>query len=207
VSGKSFVPRNLDDAEIARLAKLPIWEKVPAGDWYKFAAEPELQAAVEQSSRGLKLINQTAETDSALARTMLQEFAPGIDPSARIIFPIATIEYPQYLKVGADSFINSGLQVVSGGRVTIGANCFIGPNCQLFTPNHHSSDKMLRRAGWQYDAPITIGDDCWFGGSVIVLPGVTIGDNVVVGAGAVVTKDVPANCTVGGNPARIIKRN
>ena len=65
--------------------------------------------------------------------------------------------------------------------------------------------KELRREGWQYDSPITIGDDCWFGGSVIVLPGVTIGDNVVVGAGAVVTKDVPSNVMVAGNPARVIK--
>lgn len=65
---------------------------------------------------------------------------------------------------------------------------------------------MLRREGWEYDAPITIGDDCWLGGSVIVLPGVTIGDNVIVGAGSIVTKDLPSNTVVAGNPARVIRK-
>lgn len=181
-------------------------DKVANGDWYKFADEPELNAIVHHSSQTLGRINQLAHTDADKAREELQDFAPGIAPSARIMFPVSAIEYPKRLIVGEDTFINYGFQIISGGFVTIGSNCFIGPDCKLYTPNHHPHDKMLRRAGWQYDAPITIGDDCWFGGTVIVLPGVTIGDNVVVGAGAVVTKDVPSNTTVAGNPARPLKR-
>jgi len=201
------MPRVLDDKEIARLAELPIWQKVDAGDWYIYRDELELQAIGEQSSQTIRRINELALDDFPLARAELQKFAPGIDPSVRVFFPVTSIEYPDRFVVGHDTFINAGLQTISAGFITIGAYCYIGPNCQLFTPNHHASDKMLRRAGWQYDAPITIGDDCWLGGSVIVLPGVTIGDNVVVGAGAVVTKDVPSNCMVAGNPARIIRRN
>jgi len=197
------MPRILDDGEITRLSGLPIMDKVAAGDWYKFAAEPELQAAVERSSQAVRRINELALQDFAAAKSELVKLAPGIDPTVRMIFPITSIEYPDRLRIGKETFVNAGLQIISAGAVSIGDYCFIGPNCQLFTANHHSKDKMLRRAGWQYDAPITIGDDCWFGGSVIVLPGVTIGDNVVIGAGSVVTKDVPSNCTVAGNPARV----
>ena len=151
-------------------------------------------------------INEVASRDTDEAEKMLKEFVPGMAKSAEIYFPIATIEWPEKLKIGEKSFINSNLQILSAGQITIGEHCFIGPNCQLYTPNHHPTNKELRREGWQYDAPITIGDDCWFGGSVIILPGITIGSNVVVGAGSVVTKDVPDNVLVAGNPAHIIKK-
>lgn len=135
----------------------------------------------------------------------LHQFLPHIAQDVDIYFPITSIEHPKTFTVGARTFINANLQILSAGKVTIGKDCFIGPNCQLYTPNHHPSNPALRREGWQYDLPITIGDDCWFGGSVIVLPGVTIGDNVVIGAGSVVTKDIPSNTMAAGNPARVIK--
>nr|WP_244842566.1 sugar O-acetyltransferase [Lactococcus nasutitermitis] len=176
------------------------------GDWYQFAKAVELQKIVIASAQKVQLINEWAKTDNEKAQLELFEFLPQLAKSAKIYFPITGIEYPDSFWVGEETFINAGLQIISSGRVTIGNHCFIGPNCQLFTANHHSSDKFLRRAGWQYDAPISIGDDCWLGGSVIILPGVAIGENVVIGAGSVVTKDIPSNCLVAGNPAHLIRK-
>ena len=140
------------------------------------------------------------------ARKLLEDFLPNLPQSSEIYFPINALEYPNRFKVGENTFINSGLQIISAGKVKIGGNCFIGPNCQLFTPNHHAKDMILRREGWQYDGPIAIGNDCWLGGSVILLPGVSLGDDVVVGAGSVVTKSFPSHCIIAGNPAHLIKK-
>jgi maltose O-acetyltransferase len=197
--------KNLTPDEITRLADKPVFDKVDDGDWYQYAQEPELQAIVKKSAQMIQQINRVAETDLDESTRLLQEFVPDMADTADVYFPITAIEYPNRLSIGENTFINANLQILSAGRVTIGKNGFLGPNTQLYTPNHHPYDKELRRQGWQYDLPITIGDDVWFGGSVIVLPGVTIGNNVVVGAGSVVTKDVPDNTMVAGNPARIIK--
>lgn len=197
--------KELDAQEIERLSHISIFEKIEKGDWYQYNKEPELQKIVKRSSQLIQVINDEAKLSFEKADKKLREIAPLISKSAVVYFPIQSLEYPERFEVGAESFVNANLYVLSAGRVKIGEHCFIGPNCQFFTPNH-AMDKMLRRDGWQYDAPITIGDDCWLGGSVILLPGVTIGDNVVIGAGSVVTKDVPSGVVVAGNPARIIKK-
>ena len=88
--------------------------------------------------------------------------------------------------------------------VTIGDDVQIGPNVQLLTPTHPVEPEP-RRQKWEAARPITIGDNVWLGGGVIVLPGVTIGDGTVVGAGSVVSRDLPANVVAVGNPARIVK--
>jgi len=94
--------------------------------------------------------------------------------------------------------------VLGSGRITIGDNVLIGPGARLYTPNH-PLDVDLRREGWEIGLPITIEDDAWLGGSVTICPGVTIGARSVVGAGSVVTKDVPPDVVVAGNPARVVK--
>lgn len=101
-------------------------------------------------------------------------------------------------------FINYNAVCVGGGHVRIGKHARIGPNCQFYTPNH-PMDPVARREEKEYAHPITIGEDCWLGGNVTLLPGVTIGDRCIVAAGSVVTRDVPDDCLVAGNPA-VIKR-
>jgi maltose O-acetyltransferase len=100
--------------------------------------------------------------------------------------------------------VNFGLVALDVAQVTIGTDCQLGPNVQLLTPIH-PLDTDLRRDGWERAAPITLGDNVWLGGGVIVLPGVTIGADTVVGAGAVVSRDLPAGVLAVGTPARIVR--
>ena len=99
---------------------------------------------------------------------------------------------------------NWNLTMLDVCPITIGDNAMIGPNCQFLTPLH-PLDPTERNSGLEYGAPITIGDNFWAGGGVTILPGVTLGNNVVAGAGAVVTKSFGNNVVLGGNPARVIK--
>lgn len=199
------MPKKLDEPDIEALAKKPIFEKVADGDWYQYGKEPQLQAIVKSSTQAIQKLNKIATDDFDEALKQLHELVPHMADDVEVYFPITNIEYSDNLFIDHGTFINLNFTILSAGKITIGKNCFLGPNMQLYTPNHHPNNKELRREGWQYDLPITIGDDCWFGGSVIVLPGITIGDNVVVGAGSVVTHDIPSNTVVAGNPAHIIR--
>nr|CCC57294.1 putative maltose O-acetyltransferase [Weissella thailandensis fsh4-2] len=199
------MPKKLDEPDVEALAKKPIFEKVADGDWYQYGKEPQLQAIVKSSTQTIQKLNKIAVDDFDEALKQLHELAPHMADDVEVYFPITNIEYPNNLFIDEGTFINLNFTILSAGKITIGKNCFLVPNTQLYTPNHHPNKKEMRREGWQYDLPITIGDDCWFGGSVIVLPGVEIGDNVVVGAGSVVTHDIPSNTVVAGNPAHIIR--
>ncbi|RDW63085.1 sugar O-acetyltransferase [Aspergillus mulundensis] len=120
--------------------------------------------------------------------------------------PIA-IDYGYNVSVGKDVFINFNCVILDTCKVTIGSRTLIGPNVSLFSGTH-PVDPDLRNGthGPEYGGPITIGDDCWIAGNVVVLPGVTIGDGVTVGAGSVVTKDIPAFHVAAGNPARVLRK-
>ena len=94
--------------------------------------------------------------------------------------------------------------ILDGAKVHFGDNVFIGPNCGFYTAGH-PLEVNLRNKGLEYAKPIIVGDNVWIGGNVTVLPGVTIGNNVIIGAGSVVTHDIPSNVMAYGNPCRIIK--
>ena len=113
-------------------------------------------------------------------------------------------DYGYRISIGAYCFVNWGAVFLDVGPITLGDHVQLGPKVQLLTANH-PLDAAERRAGWQHPAPITIGDDAWLGGGVIVLPGVTIGAGTVVGAGAVVTRDLPPGVVAAGNPARVLR--
>lgn len=113
-------------------------------------------------------------------------------------------DYGYNIEIGDNFYSNHNLLILDPGKVTIGDNVFIGPNVSFYTAGH-PLDKEKRRQQLEYAKKITIGNDVWIGGSVCILPGVTIGNNVVIGAGSVVNKDIPDNVVAAGNPCKIIK--
>ncbi|KFY44120.1 hypothetical protein V495_03622 [Pseudogymnoascus sp. VKM F-4514 (FW-929)] len=117
------------------------------------------------------------------------------------------VDYGTNLRIGKGVYINFNCTFLDTCLITIGARTLIGPNCSFFAASH-PLDPFLRNGtqGPELGAPITVGEDCWFGGNVTVLAGVTIGRGSTVGAGSVVTKDVPEFVVVAGNPARVLKK-
>ena len=113
-------------------------------------------------------------------------------------------DYGYNIEVGENFYSNHNLVILDCAKVTFGDNVLIGPNCAFYTAEH-PLDFKTRNSGLEYAKPIKVGSNVWIGGSVTVLAGVTIGDNCVIGAGSVVTKDVPQNSVAVGNPCRVIK--
>lgn len=114
-------------------------------------------------------------------------------------------DYGKHIRVGKRFFANFGLTVLDEAYVTIGDDCFIGPNVGIYTACH-STDVEERNRRIEWALPVTIGNNCWIGGSVTILPGVSIGDNVTIGAGSVVVKDIPSGTVAVGNPASVVKK-
>lgn len=114
-------------------------------------------------------------------------------------------DYGYNIEIGENFYANHNLIILDGNKVKFGDNVFIAPNCGFYTAGH-PVDVERRNKGLEYAKPIEIGNNVWIGGNVIVLPGVKIGDNTVIGAGSVVNKDIPANVVAVGNPCRVIKQ-
>ena len=137
------------------------------------------------------------------ARQALTDLLGSLGEGAYVKPPLA-VDYGENVHIGARTFVNSNLTALDVARITIGEDCQIGPNVQLLTPTH-PVDPQPRRDKLEAALPIVLGDNVWLGGGVIVCPGVTIGDNTVVGAGSVVVRDLPANVVAVGNPARVVR--
>lgn len=114
-------------------------------------------------------------------------------------------DYGWNIEVGENFFANYGLTILDVGKVTIGDHVQFAPGVSIYTAGH-PLHPISRNSGYEYGIPITIGNNVWIGGNVIILPGVTIGDNAVIGAGSVVTKDVPDNMIAAGNPCKVIRK-
>lgn len=177
-------------------------ERMEAGDLY-IADDPELAAASRQAYRLSREYEARYALDLADAHKILEELLGSVAADVHIKPPLY-VDYGKYITVGTGTFVNYGLVALDVASITIGRDVQIGPNVQLLTPTH-PVDPGQRRAKLEAAKPIVIGDNVWLGGCAIVLAGVTIGANSVIGAGAVVTKDVPPNVVAVGNPARIIR--
>jgi maltose O-acetyltransferase len=173
-----------------------------AGDPYD-PEDPELKALARRAMRLTERYNRTTVDEPEVRRALLLELLGGLGEGVDIRPPFH-VDYGTQLRIGARTFANFGLVALDCASITIGEDVQIGPNVQLLTPTH-PLDPATRRAKIEAAEPIVIGANVWLGGGAIVLPGVTIGDHTVVGAGAVVTKDLPPCVVAVGNPARVIR--
>ena len=177
-------------------------ERMLAGELY-LADDPVLVEEQARAARLLDRFNQTGVDDAAERHGLLLELLGQFGEGSEIKPPLRC-DYGFRIRVGARTFVNYGLVALDVASIAIGDDVQIGPNVQLLTPTH-PIDPDTRRAKWEAAEPIAIGGNAWLGGGVIVLPGVTIGENTVVGAGSIVTKDLPANVVAAGNPARVVR--
>ncbi|GAA2859809.1 maltose O-acetyltransferase [Actinoplanes cyaneus] len=177
-------------------------ERMLGGDLYR-GADPELEAEMRQAMVLTKAFNDSDPRDPQHRRKLLEELLGSIGDEVEIRPPLH-VDYGSHLHVGDRVFVNFGLTALDVAQIRIGHDVLIGPNVQLLTPTH-PIDPEPRRAKWEAALPITIGDNVWIGGMAMICPGVTIGENSVIGAGAVVTRDIPANVVAVGNPARVIR--
>lgn len=186
-------------------------EKIKSGILF-CPSDPEL-VALKRRTHNLNVdYNMTYEDEFEKREAILREILGEMGDGVRIQGPIA-FHYGKHTKIGKNVFANFNFTVQDDGEVTIGDNCNFGPNVTIVTPIHPmvaSERRAIRTAGGEdklmcYAKPVHIGKDCWFGASVTVCPGVTIGDNCVIGAGAVVTRDIPANSFAAGVPCRVIR--
>ncbi|MFC9438580.1 sugar O-acetyltransferase [Nocardia sp. NPDC057030] len=178
-------------------------ERMLRGELYR-DNDPELKAERERAQRLCDEFNRSEAGDragrEATLRALLGKFGEG-----SWIRPRFQCDYGYLIEIGTNSFLNFDAILLDCAPISIGDDVSIGPRCQLLTALHPMEDHELRRQRWETAAPIRIGNNVWFGGGVIVCPGVTVGDDTVVGAGSVVTRDLPPKVFAAGNPARVIR--
>ena len=167
-------------------------------DW----TDPMIDSSLKHSRLACERFNKLG-IDHEGYREAFEDLIPGVPQSVTILPPFHC-DHGNGLHLGEGVFVNYNGMFLDAGNITIGSNTLIGPNCSLYTPQH-PIDYMQRRRTIEMALPITIGKDCWLGGNVTVCPGVTIGDRTVIGAGSVVTHDIPSDCMAAGNPCKVIK--
>jgi maltose O-acetyltransferase len=174
-------------------------QKMLAGELYH-ANDPELEADRSTAAAWMVRYNAALAASDADRLALLRERLAEVGEGA-IIRPPFHCDYGYNIRIGPSVFINFNCVVLDVVAVTIGARTQIGPAVQLYAADH-PRDPLVRRTGAEFGRPIQIGQEVWIGGGAIILPGVTIGDNAVIGAGSVVTRAIPAGSIARGNPAR-----
>lgn len=179
-------------------------EKMMAGEIYDANYNKEL---FEKRLQAKELCNQfnTAKVRNIEEKRKILEnlFQKQIDIMG--IEPNFYCDYGFNISLGKNFYSNHNLVILDANKVEFGENVFIGPNCGFYTSGH-PLDYETRNKGLEYAKPIKVGDNVWIGGNVCVMPGVTIGNNVVIGAGSVVIRNIPSNVVAVGNPAKIVKK-
>ena len=169
------------------------------------AVDPELLEELVAVHDIIYRYNAIAPSDTSARLAILKNLLGAIGDDEIIINQPFYCDYGKQIHVGRRFFANFNFTVLDEAPVTIGDDCFIGPNVSIYTACH-STDPIERNSRREWAEPVTIGDNVWIGGSVTILPGVNIGNNVTIGAGSVVTRDIPDNVVAVGNPCRVIRQ-
>jgi len=178
-------------------------EKMLAGQLY-MAADPELSAAHLRAQAILAMFNATSADADDERRALLTDLFESIGEGT-VLKPTLRCDYGFNISIGDRTFINYDCLLLDCNRITIGDEVQIAPGVHIYTATH-PVEANARRSGIEYALPVSIEDGVWLGGRAVVCPGVTIGANTVVGAGSVVTRDLPANVVAVGNPCRIMRQ-
>jgi len=177
-------------------------DRMLRGELY-IADDADLTADFARAQALVERYNRTRHAERDERDAILRELLGHVGESVHVRAPFYC-EYGARVSIGDRTFLNYDCVMLDVAAVTIGADCQIATRVQFLTATH-PIDPEPRRIGWESGAPIVLGDNVWLGGGVIVCPGVTIGDDTVVGAGAVVTRDLPSGVVAAGVPARVVR--
>nr|WKN34071.1 sugar O-acetyltransferase [Tunicatimonas sp. TK19036] len=177
-------------------------EKMLAGELYD-PLDKQLSDERLRTRLLIKELNDTREDQVEKRTRILKELIPNAGEGLWLQPPFYC-DYGTNMEVGEKVFFNFNCIVLDVMRVTIGSRTLFGPNVQVYTATHPTHYKE-RASGREFAKPIAIGEDVWVGGSAVICPGVTIGDRTIIGAGSVVTRDIPSDVFAAGNPCRVIR--
>ena len=178
-------------------------QKLAAGKLYKVELDPTLQQDLLRAKQLCFEFNQVAPRDIQQRLALLDALIGRLGKEPVIEQPFYC-DYGYNIEIGHYFYSNVNLVILDCAKVRFGDHVFIGPNCGFYTAGH-PLDKERRSAGLEFAKPITVGSNVWFGAQVAVLPGVTIGDDSVIGAGSVVSRDIPAGVLALGNPCKVVR--
>ncbi len=178
-------------------------EKMHTGELY-FPGDSEIMEWQVKCLDRLYEFNMTRPTELEKRQTMMKEMFAEIGENCYIEPPFHANFGGAHVHFGRNIYANFNLTCVDDTHIYVGDYTMFGPNVTIATAGHPILPE-LREKGYQYNAPVHIGRNCWIGSGAIILPGITIGDNVAVGAGSVVTKDLPSNVIAVGNPCRVLR--
>lgn len=177
-------------------------QKMLSGQYYD-PRDPEIVELCAQARLKTEHFNQTSALKRAERHQIIKTLFAAVGESSHIESTF-NCDFGCHIYVGENFFANFGCVILDVAEVRIGDHCYMGPQVGIYTATH-PLDPQQRISGLEYAKPVTIGDNCWIGGHAVINPGVSLGNNVVVASGAVVTKSFGDNVVIGGNPAKVIK--
>ena len=189
------------------------YEKCLAGEPFIGSEDPKIMETILRTRRLLVQLNATDYADTERRQDLLRQIFGAMGEGVHVDIDFHC-EYGKHIFIGDKVIINMNCTFVDNNRIDIGSNVLIASNVQIYTATHSTNVHERMVENWSegqeicrtYALPVRIEDGAWIGGGAIILPGVTIGRNSVIGAGSVVTRSIPDNCVAVGNPCRVIKR-
>lgn len=182
---------------------MPMKDKMHMGELY-FPGDEEIMREQTQRLERLYDFNHTRPSESEKRQALLKEMFAEIGEGCYIEPPLYANHAGGHVHFGKGIYCNFGLTLVDDTHIYVGDHTMFGPNVVVATAGHPILPE-LRQRGYQYNFPVRIGKNCWIGAGVLIMPGITIGDHVVLGAGSVVTRDIPSRVVAAGNPCRVLR--